>query len=528
VLTNAQTAKDFYNRAVNKYEDKEYAAAAIEYTRALEIAPESAVLFNNRGLCYFKMEQWDKAEDDYDRAVYLDPEYKQAFLNLGNVFLDKAEYDNAVLSFDKALDIDSSYTPIFAKKAYVLYQLEDYKSALYFYKKAIESIPVAKASLYNARGATYAKLGKPELAIADYDKTLSLTPDAYETYINRGILKTELQKYEGAIQDFTVAQSFAGMSGEGYYYRGLCRVGQLDAIRTSKEKHFVMDIKENQKLLELACSDFEKAKQFSYGRAFEAHQEYCVEKDKDIVAVKTQKEENIESNLQAEPDSSIIIDTTAEPKELEVSEVASTLTATERENLKDEIKAEIISELLAEYVLVPRSKQVSENIKDTTDSDTLVGSEVIPFDSTVLDSFASEHLRYDNYRDSIIQLFDSSSGSHGFKDGYYEADSLAEVESFYYKTDTIDSLVRISLIDLKGFVTDFIYIKDNEVLIHISQYTDLEDEASVPEVHQELSVFENNEIIYQKSADCGAPNNQSYIKSVNEYILEVVKIVSKE
>ncbi|MEY2924398.1 MAG: hypothetical protein RLZZ337_946, partial [Bacteroidota bacterium] len=32
---------------------------------------------------------------------------------------------------------------------------------------------------------------------------------------------------------------------------------------------------ENKILLELACSDFKKAKVFEYGKAFEALQEYC-------------------------------------------------------------------------------------------------------------------------------------------------------------------------------------------------------------------------------------------------------------
>jgi len=131
----------------------------------------------------------------------------------------------------------------------VLYQLEDYNGALRFYEKAINNSPVKKDILFNARGATYEKLGLFDEAINGYDITLDLNPKSYTTYINRGILKTKKKKFEEAINDFTVAQSFSGMNGAGYYYRGLCRIGQLDEIRTSKEKHFVLDIKENQKIL---------------------------------------------------------------------------------------------------------------------------------------------------------------------------------------------------------------------------------------------------------------------------------------
>lgn len=527
-LSQAQTAKDFFNRASKKYQDQEYAAAAVEYTRALELAPESAVLFNNRGLCYYKLEQWDKAADDYDRALTLDPAYKQAFLNLGNVSLDKGDYEAALLSFDKALSLDSFYTPVYAKRAYTLYQLEDYKGSLEYYDKAIEYAPVERATLFNARGATYAKLGKTEMAIADYDKTLDLTPDAYETFINRGILKAKMQKYEAAIQDFTVAQSFAGMSGEGYYYRGLCRVGQLDAIRGTKEKHYVMDIKANNKLLELACSDFDKAKQFSYGRAFEAYQEYCVEKKgEDPVVTEMDDTTDLMSlnTLVAELPITGTIQVASIPKVKDLQTISVALSMDERTKLKQKIKAEI----LAEYELVPREKLVKTDtgLPLVLDLSSIVADSAITVDSNVsksleIDSSYSHHIAFDAYRDSIIMLFYANSNSSVTSNGFHQADSFSEISNFSYQFTTLDSNERITILDMDSFITDYIYLKGNNVLMHISQYLDSDEE--VPEVFQELSVFENNEIIYQRSADCGAPNSRSYVKDVEQYVLEIVEL----
>lgn len=562
VVASAQTAKDFFNRASKKYQDKEYAGAAVEYTRALELSPESAVLFNNRGLCYYKLEQWDKAKDDYDRAVTLDPEYKQAFLNLGNVFLDKAEYDNAVLSFDKALAIDSFYTPVYAKKAYVLYQLEDYKSAAEFYEKAIEYAPVERATLFNARGATYAKLGKNELAIADYDKTLSITPDAYETYINRGILKTKMQKYEAAIQDFTVAQSFAGMSGEGYYYRGLCRVGQLDAIRGTKEKHLVMDIKKNNQLLELACSDFEKAKNFSYGRAFEAYQEYCVEKDEDVVAVEAPKVEKIDSNLKVEYDTVAIVKTTAEPREpqiTELSEVSYTLTATERESLKAEIKAEIISELLAEYEMVPREKiteadtslplvidlssivsdyanVVDSNVGDSTPIDIAAVEEVTNKNEKQYIEFSNELLRQVNF-------LDSTEGWNRFGEvvDHDSTWSTSEGSGWEYAlTDTFEYYQYGVFAESQKWV-DYYYLKNGEVLMYRKVNTRYgapfgynKEEAYAagdstiygePKTYEELVIFENGSIVFHKKPDFTGINIPESTSASSEQISEEVSVI---
>jgi tetratricopeptide (TPR) repeat protein len=339
-LVNAQTAQDFYKKASAKYSDKEYAAAAVDYTRAIDLHPKSAVLFNNRGLCYTKIEQWDKAEEDFSASIELDPEYKQAYLNLGNLYLNKVTYNKALLAYDNALRIDSNYYVVYAKRAYAAFYLNDFNGALHDYSKAIESEP-NEYVLYNARGVVYQKLGDITNAIADYDKTLNLNPKAYEAYINRGILHTQLRQYDDAIGDFTVAQSFAGISGEGYYYRGLCRIGQLDAIRTSKEKHLVMDIKENNKLLELACSDFKKAREFIYGRAFESFQEYCVE---DITKGRVTKVKPLTDIAPQKNNEVIPAQQAAEPKML----------LSDRDKLKAELKAEIIAELGRDYELVPK------------------------------------------------------------------------------------------------------------------------------------------------------------------------------
>jgi len=444
-VASAQTAKDFFNRASKKYKDKEYAAAAVEYTRALELSPESAVLFNNRGLCYFKLEQWDKALNDYERAIILDPNYKQAYLNAGNVSLDKTEYDKALLSFDKALAIDSFYTPVYAKKAFSLYQLEDYKGALVYYDKAIEYAPVERANLFNARGATYEKLGKAEMALADYDKTLEMTPSAYETFINRGILKTKMQRYESAIQDFTVAQSFAGMSGEGYYYRGLCRVGQLDAIRGTKEKHYVMDIKKNNKLLELACSDFDKAKSFSYGRAFEAHQEYCVEKKgEDPIAIKSTKQDTVA--IKSETTTSISkVEKIEAPEPIQVEAVeTNTLLAyspDERNRLKNEIKAEIIAELLAEYELVPRIKDV------LSDTNVIEEKELVQDSFEVISgNILSQFEAYENWTDTSFIDSASYTDSTQWMWRCYQQDSLKLLNNYRLEYE-LETSTKYYLID---------------------------------------------------------------------------------
>ena len=516
----AQTAQDYFKLASKKYKEKNYAASAVDYTRAIELSPNSAVLYNNRGLAYFKIEKWDKALEDYNTCITLDKDFKQAYLNKGNLNLKKGEYEEALLNFDKVLQVDSLYTTVYIKKASALYQLSDYKEALVFYTKAIENASTDQYSYYNGRGTTYEMLGDYNKAISDYDKALSLNPKSYQTFINRGILQTKAKRYNEAIKDFTVAQNFAGMNGVGYYYRGLCRIGKVNAIKSQKEKQFVMDLKESQQLLELACSDLDKAKTFSYGPAFSAYQEYCVE-------------DQVENKTVIEPIDSVApainVDLLA-VEEVDTLTNLKTITLTVKElaTLKAEIKAEILAELRQEMNLV---------IKDTVSKDSLI-SEIVKIDSVnydTSDSIISEpiyrkdfkdnyekHVYFDSIRKEITSLFPDSI--------YIMGGDTFSVDSndfhFRYIVDSSDGIYKYSLLNEVDSTSDYIFISNNRLVMHLSIYFESDDTDSLhANVEEEVSVFENDKIIYQRSPDCGAPNSTEYVAKVEESILEIVGLL---
>ncbi|NNJ55049.1 MAG: tetratricopeptide repeat protein, partial [Bacteroidia bacterium] len=67
----AQSAADYYRKAVVKFRSGDYAGAAVEYTRALDVDASSAVLYNNRGVCYYRIERYSDALNDYNQAVLI-------------------------------------------------------------------------------------------------------------------------------------------------------------------------------------------------------------------------------------------------------------------------------------------------------------------------------------------------------------------------------------------------------------------------------------------------------------------------
>jgi tetratricopeptide (TPR) repeat protein len=78
------------------------------------------------------------------------------------------------------------------------------------------------AATFVNRGILYSRLGKPDLALSDYNDGLALNPDMGEGYVDRGATYIVLRRYEDALQD--IDKGIAMNSNRlqvAYYDRGL-------------------------------------------------------------------------------------------------------------------------------------------------------------------------------------------------------------------------------------------------------------------------------------------------------------------
>ena len=75
---------------------KEYEMAIYDYTKALEINPNEAEIYNNRGVAYSKLTKYDEAIADYTKALEINPELAQCYYNRGIAYSKKSDYSKAV------------------------------------------------------------------------------------------------------------------------------------------------------------------------------------------------------------------------------------------------------------------------------------------------------------------------------------------------------------------------------------------------------------------------------------------------
>ncbi len=98
-----------------------YDKAASAYTKALEIKPDDAGLYNNFALMRVKQGNIDEAASMLDKAASLDPENAgRYYFNLGAVMVNRGQNDGALAAFDKCVQTAPNYANCHYYKGNVL------------------------------------------------------------------------------------------------------------------------------------------------------------------------------------------------------------------------------------------------------------------------------------------------------------------------------------------------------------------------------------------------------------------------
>ena len=96
----------------------------------------------------------------------------------------------------------------------------DEPGALSDFDRAISIAPDA-ASAYYHRANVHYDMGNYELAVADYSQAIERDPNDSNAYFNRGLVQTDAVNYQEAIADFSSVLQLNPNDPDAYYHRGL-------------------------------------------------------------------------------------------------------------------------------------------------------------------------------------------------------------------------------------------------------------------------------------------------------------------
>lgn len=194
-----------YNIQGSAHADMEHFNEAISaFAKAIRVEPTYAEAHSNLGNAYQSSGEIEKAKECFRAAIKLKPNFPEAHNNLGNALGLTAAFDEAIECFERALNYKPNY--IQAHKNYVIVLLNkgDLDGALKHVNQICEIDPTDHAS--QADLATHFRNNdRPDDAIECYSRALKVDPQNTEMLRNRGLTKSEMGDFDGAISDFEKA-----------------------------------------------------------------------------------------------------------------------------------------------------------------------------------------------------------------------------------------------------------------------------------------------------------------------------------
>ena len=212
-LTKTQQFQISGNKKLKK---NDYYGAIADFTKAIELEPNSGNYYRYRGFAKNNLKDYYGAVADYTKAIELDPNYPLNYSNRAFAKQSLNDYNGAIADFTKAIELDPNSGNYYRYRGLIKNYLKDYYGAVADLTKAIKLEPNSAVN-YSNRAFAKQSLNDYNGAIADFTKAIELEPNSAVNYSIRAVAKKNLKDYYGAIADFTKAIELDPNGSFDYY-----------------------------------------------------------------------------------------------------------------------------------------------------------------------------------------------------------------------------------------------------------------------------------------------------------------------
>jgi tetratricopeptide (TPR) repeat protein len=222
------TSQDFFKRALEKRNKGDNQGAIADYTKAINLKPNSSVTYNNRGLARAALGDNQGAIADYTKAIELNHDWGNfnsnyyglptAYVNRGIVRPALGDNWGAIADYDQAISLKPDYVAAYNNRGNIRSMLGNNQGAIADYDQAIHLQPDCAISYYG-RGVARFDLGDNQAAITDYNQAIHLKPDYAEPHYGRGLICKEQGDRRRAIADFQKAADLYKQQGNSEWYQ---------------------------------------------------------------------------------------------------------------------------------------------------------------------------------------------------------------------------------------------------------------------------------------------------------------------
>ncbi|HEY9748718.1 MAG TPA: tetratricopeptide repeat protein [Allocoleopsis sp.] len=224
----------FYQQGIEKAQRNDYQGAIADFSQALQLEPENAIICFGRALAYLATGNLPAALQDASQAIRLNPHYAAAYSLRGTTCQRLGETSAAIANYKKAAELYLAEKDA-ARCRQCLDSIQKLQAAEAQKAQSarpplipIELAEVLQAALEKAQNSYYAD------AWEDMDWLLRLHPQEPQVYWHRALILAEMQDWPSAIAEAQqAAQLFAQQQDEAMHQEVLERLKRFKLLQAS-------------------------------------------------------------------------------------------------------------------------------------------------------------------------------------------------------------------------------------------------------------------------------------------------------
>jgi tetratricopeptide (TPR) repeat protein len=182
-----KTVAELTDRGLSLFKEKNYNAAITDFTRAIQLDPNSAKLYAYRAESWGAKHNRDQEIADLNQAIRLEPRNTQYLLSRAGAWSSQGRHDEAMADYNAAIRLEPN-----------------------------------NPAPYVARGNEWRRHIKLGLALADYDRAIQIDPNYTHAYISRALISRQRRDFARAVAELTAIARMAPDDAE--VHRLLARI----------------------------------------------------------------------------------------------------------------------------------------------------------------------------------------------------------------------------------------------------------------------------------------------------------------
>jgi tetratricopeptide (TPR) repeat protein len=131
-----ETAETYHKKGIDAINKRNFGAAIIYFTTALQIDPKKTKTWQARGYCKDEIFAWKAARSDYEKALEIEPNNVDALLTLATNKDNAGEHEAALLDYNKVLQLEPNNDLAYFNRGNTKFSLGDKTGACQDWKKA--------------------------------------------------------------------------------------------------------------------------------------------------------------------------------------------------------------------------------------------------------------------------------------------------------------------------------------------------------------------------------------------------------